>query len=50
MYIDESGIKHDIDKTHGWSKIGERIISKQSGQLRGRSSVIAALNTGPYDL
>jgi hypothetical protein len=44
VYIDESGVDHQIIKDTCWCKKGDNIIGERSGGKRGRTSVIAALN------
>jgi transposase len=44
VYIDESGIDHNIIKEHCWIKKGTELVGERSGKARGRTSVIAALN------
>ncbi len=44
VYIDESGIDHNIYKTDCWAKKGEKVIGEKSGSRKERTSVIAALN------
>ena len=44
VYIDESGIDHNMIKEHCWIKRGSELIGERSGKARGRTSVIAALN------
>ena len=44
VYIDESGIDHNMLKVHCWIKKGSELVGERSGKARGRTSVIAALN------
>jgi len=46
IYIDECGIDIEDEKTHGWSKKGEKIIAEKIGNRskRKRISFIGALN------
>ena len=44
VYIDESGIDHNMIKEHCWIKKGSELVGERSGKARGRTSVIAALN------
>ena len=44
VYVDESGIDHQIIKEHCWAKKGQKIIGERSGKGRKRTSVLAALN------
>ena len=44
VYIDESGIDHQILKENCWAKKGRKVIGERSGKHRERTSVIAALN------
>ena len=44
VYIDESGIDHNIIKENCWVKKGGKIIGERSGGRRERTSVLAALN------
>jgi hypothetical protein len=42
FYLDESGFDIDMQKQHGWSKKGERLLAEKSGNRKGkRISVIA---------
>lgn len=41
IYMDESGIAHQISKDQSWSKRGERVNVKKSG-ARGRTNIIGA--------
>lgn len=43
VYIDESGIDHQLIKDRCWVKKGNEIIGERSGKKRGRTSVMAAL-------
>jgi transposase len=44
VYVDESGVDHNIIKERCWTKKGEEITGERSGKFRERTSVIAALN------
>jgi len=44
VYIDESGIDHNMIQEHCWIKKGTQFIGERCGSARGRTSVIAALN------
>ena len=44
VYIDESGVEHNIIKERCWCKKGEEVIGERPGKHRTRTSVIAALN------
>lgn len=44
VYIDESGISHQIINEYCWTKKGTEVIGERSGKQRGRTSVIAALH------
>ncbi len=44
MYLDESGIDHNMIKEEVWAKKGTKIIGERTGKKRVRTSVIAALN------
>ncbi len=44
VYIDESGIDHNMIKEDCWTKRGKKIIGERSGKRRERTSVLAALN------
>ena len=44
VYIDESGIDHNMIQEYCWIKKGSELIGKRNGKSRGRTSVIAALN------
>ena len=44
VFIDESGIDHQMIKENCWAKRGEDIIGERSGKSRERTSVLAALN------
>ena len=44
VYIDESGIDHQMIKENCWAKKGNKIVGERSGKRRERTSVIAALN------
>lgn len=42
IYLDESGICHKLNRTHGYSKRGERIHGLTYGKRKGRTNVIGA--------
>ena len=44
VYIDESGIDHNMIQEYCWIKKGTQFIGERCGGARGRTSVIAALN------
>ncbi len=45
FYLDESGFDIEMTKTHGFAKIGQRLLSKKSGNRKDkRISVIAIRN------
>jgi len=44
VYIDESGISHQMIHEYCWTEKGAEVIGERSGGKRGRTSVIAALN------
>lgn len=46
VYIDESGVDHNLIQDKCWSEKGQQIIGERSGSARGRTSIIAALNNG----
>ena len=46
MFIDETGIDHQIIKDHCWAPRGTKIICEKSGKARGRTSLIAGLCNG----
>ena len=43
VYIDESGFSHDMPRTHGYAKIGERCFGTHDWGAKGRTNVIGAL-------
>ncbi|WP_338140843.1 transposase [Candidatus Neptunichlamydia sp. REUL1] len=43
VYIDESGFAHDMPRTHGYAKIGERCFGTHDWGAKGRTNVIGAL-------
>ena len=43
VYIDESGIDHDISKEYGWCRKGEQLHAKKSGKYYKRTNVIAGI-------
>lgn len=44
VFVDESGIDHQIIQDYCWSKIGCEIIGERPGKQRGRTSVVASLH------
>lgn len=44
VYIDESGIDHNIIKETCWAEKGKKIIGNRNGGIKIRTSIIAALN------
>jgi len=40
--MDETGIRENIDRAHGYAKKGEKIIANTSGRNEKRQNVIAA--------
>lgn len=44
VYIDESGIDHNISKDRGWGKKSKILQGKQSGKYYLRTNIIAGLN------
>ena len=44
--IDESGFAHDMPRTHGYSKKGQRCYGKHDWGAKGRTNVIGALLNG----
>ena len=46
MYIDETGIDHQIMKEHCWSAKGQPVVCEKAGKARGRTSLIAGLCNG----
>lgn len=43
VYLDESGFSHDMPRTYGYSKKGERCYGKRNWNARGRTNVIGAI-------
>ncbi|WP_316359811.1 IS630 family transposase [Candidatus Neptunichlamydia sp. REUL1] len=43
VYIDESGFAHDMPRTHGYSKIGQRCFGTHDWGAKGRTNAIGAL-------
>lgn len=43
VYLDESGFAHDMPRTHGYSRKGERCYGEQDWHARGRVNVIGAV-------
>ena len=43
VYIDESGFAHDIPRTYGYSKIGQRCFGKHDWGAKGRTNAIGTL-------
>ena len=44
VYIDESGVSHQMINEYCWTEKGSEVIGERSGAKRGRTSVVAALN------
>jgi hypothetical protein len=44
VYVDESGIDHNMIKESCWAKRGQEVIGEKSGKRKKRTRVIAALN------
>ena len=44
VYIDESGVSHQMINAYCWIEKGSEVIGERSGAKRGRTSVVAALN------
>jgi len=44
VFVDESGIDHQMIHDSCWTKKGSEVIGEREGGKRGRTSVIAALN------
>lgn len=44
VYIDESGIDHNMIKEKCWTKRGTDVVGERSGKRRERTSILAALN------
>lgn len=44
VYIDESGVDHNMISEHCWTKKGTQVVGERNGKARGRTSVVAALN------
>lgn len=43
VYIDESGFSHDMPRTHGYSKRGDRCYGTHDWGAKGRTNAIGAL-------
>ena len=43
VYIDESGFAHDMPRTHGYSKVGQRCFGKHNWGAKGRTNAVGAL-------
>ena len=43
VYVDESGFAHDMPRTHGYSRTGERCYGTHDWNAKGRKNVIAGL-------
>lgn len=43
VYIDESGFSHDMPRTHGYSKKGQRCYGTHDWGAKGRTNAIGAL-------
>jgi len=44
VYIDESGVDHNMISECCWTQKGTQVIGDRNGKARGRTSVVAALN------
>jgi hypothetical protein len=42
VYLDETGICHKLNRTHGYSKRGDRIHGLTQGKRKGRTNIIGA--------
>ena len=42
MYLDESGICHKLERTHGYSRKGQRVHALTYGKRKGRTNIIGA--------
>jgi hypothetical protein len=43
VFMDESGLAHDMKRTHGYAQRGHRCFATQDGGAKGRTNVIGAL-------
>lgn len=43
VYVDESGIDHNICKAHSWSPVGQPTLAKRSGKRSPRTNIIGGL-------
>ena len=46
VFVDESGIEHELIKQWAWSERGQRVIGERIGRQRTRTSMIAGLCAG----
>jgi transposase len=46
VYVDESGLAHDMPRRPGYSPIGTRCFGRQNWGAKGRTNVIGALLSG----
>ena len=46
VYIDESGLDHDMPRSHGYAPRGQRCIGSRDWHAKGRANVIAGLLAG----
>jgi hypothetical protein len=46
VFVDESGIDHELIKEYAWSKRGQKVIGKRIGKTHCRTSMIAGLCNG----
>ncbi len=44
VYIDESGVDHNMISERCWTKKGNQVVGERNGKARGRTSVVAALH------
>ncbi|MEM7621491.1 MAG: transposase, partial [Pseudomonadota bacterium] len=42
VYLDESGICHKLQRTHGYAPAGQRVHGLVDGKRKGRTNVIGA--------
>ena len=45
IYLDESGLCHRLQRTHGYAPKGERVHGLSNGKRQGRTNVIGAWST-----
>lgn len=46
VFMDESGIEHQIRKDKGWAKRGVKVSGEKAGSKRGRTNVISGYKSG----